>query len=137
MPNSQADVTAGAPNLENYTDNGDGTVIDNVTGLVWQQTFPSGTYEQTAAITYCASLNLGGYGDWRLPSLVELLSILDTDVWNPSLNTTYFPGPYATPYFWTSTPYAAGGGSAWVIYFVYGTFQTYPTSTPYAVRCVR
>ena len=41
MPNDRVDVTAGAPNLESYTDNKDGTVTDNLTGLMWQQTVPT------------------------------------------------------------------------------------------------
>jgi hypothetical protein len=53
MPNSQVDVTAGAPNLESYTDNGDGTVTDNVTGLMWQQAVPATTYTWANAVAYC------------------------------------------------------------------------------------
>ena len=68
MPNSQADVTAGAPNLESYTDNGDGTVTDNVTGLMWQQAVPTATYSWAGAVTYCSTLTLAGHSDWRLPS---------------------------------------------------------------------
>ena len=38
MPNGPTDVAAGAPNPEGYTLNGDGTVTDKITGLMWQQT---------------------------------------------------------------------------------------------------
>ena len=44
MPNSPVDVEAGAPNPESYTDNGDGTVSDNVTGLMWQQAASASTF---------------------------------------------------------------------------------------------
>ena len=47
--------------------NGDGTVTDTVTGLMWQQT-DGGEMTVEAAETYCASLMLGGYDDWRLPT---------------------------------------------------------------------
>ena len=58
-----------------YTDNGDGTVMDNVTGLIWQQTPDSGNYSWDEAQVYCESLSLGGSDDWRMPSLKELFSI--------------------------------------------------------------
>jgi hypothetical protein len=62
MPNSANEVSAGAPNLESYTDNGDGTVTDNVTGLMWQQQgVPSTTYAQSNPTSYCQSLTLGGH----------------------------------------------------------------------------
>jgi hypothetical protein len=81
MPNSANEVSAGAPNLESYTDNGDGTVTDNVTGLMWQQqAVPSTTYAQSNPTSYCQSLTLGGHADWRLPSIIELLSIVDCSV---------------------------------------------------------
>jgi len=91
MPNSQADVTAGAPNLESYTDNGDGTVTDNVTGLMWQQVVPSATYTWANAVAYCPTLALAGHSSWRLPSRIELESIVDFGQSSPSINGTYFP----------------------------------------------
>ena len=92
MPNDQADVTAGAPNLESYTDNGDGTVTDNVTGLMWQQTVPTGTYTWAQAVAYCPTLTLADHSDWRLPSRIELVSIVDLGVTSgPMINSTYFP----------------------------------------------
>lgn len=77
-----------------YTDNGDGTVTDNVTGLMWEQT-PTNTSAADGmswqeAYDYCESLELAGYDDWRLPTTKELFSISDfTQGW-PYLNTTYF-----------------------------------------------
>lgn len=62
-------------NAFSYTDNGDGTVTDNVTGLTWQQTPDSGHYSWTEAHDYCESLELGDMDDWRMPSLKELFSI--------------------------------------------------------------
>ena len=62
-------------NAFDYTDNGDGTVTDNVTGLIWQQGSDSGPLSWEEAQTYCESLGLGNQGDWRMPSLKELFSI--------------------------------------------------------------
>jgi len=80
MPSDQVDVTAGAPNLESYTDNGDGTVTDNVTGLMWQQVVSTTTYNWAQALAYCPKLTLAGHSDWRLPSRIELVSIVDLGV---------------------------------------------------------
>ena len=66
MSNSQVDVSAGAPNLESYTVNGDRTVTDNVTGLMWQQDVSTTTYSQMGALAYCPTSAVGGYHDWRL-----------------------------------------------------------------------
>ncbi len=57
-----------------------GTVQDTKTGLIWQQTVPSGTYTWADATAYCGSTvvstRLGGTG-WRLPTLEELQTIVD------------------------------------------------------------
>jgi len=52
-------------NPPSYTDNGDGTVTDNVTGLMWQQG-EVGSMNWEDAITCCEALSLAGYTDWRL-----------------------------------------------------------------------
>ncbi len=77
-------------NSPSYTDNGDGTVIDTVTGLVWQQTPDSGNYSWDQAQAYCESLSLADRDDWRMPSLKELFSISDFSTGWPYLDQTYF-----------------------------------------------
>ncbi len=100
-----------------YTDNGDGTVTDNNTGLMWQQAPPADkmTYDQAKA--YVESLELGGYTDWRLPTIKESFSLANLDghlnVKNlskavPYIDTKYFGFTYdqGRPYTgscWTST----------------------------------
>lgn len=73
-----------------YTDLSDGTVIDNVTGLMWQQTPTSDDFSWEEAQEYCESLDLGGYDDWRMPNLKELFSISDFSSGWPYINTEYF-----------------------------------------------
>jgi len=73
-----------------FTDNGDGTIIDNVTGLMWAQDQSDEGMGWEQAATYCSNLTLGEYDDWRLPTIKELWSIRDQSTGWPYLNTTYF-----------------------------------------------
>jgi len=69
-----------------FTDNGDGTVSDNVTHQMWQQspdTNGDGSIDAADKLTYAEALsgtgglNLGGFHDWRLPTIKELYSLID------------------------------------------------------------
>ena len=137
MPNDQVDVTAGAPNLESYTDNHDGTVTDNVTGLMWQQAVSTTTYTWAQAVAYCPTLSLASHSDWRLPSRIELVSIVDLGVTSgASINATYFPST-PTSSFWSSSPLAGSSSFAWVVFFNYGSTPFGDVSSTFPVRCVR
>ena len=137
MPNIQVDVAAGAPTPESYTDNKDGTITDGVTGLMWQQTVSATTYAWADALAYCPTLTLGGHSDWRLPSIVEVASILDDGQETaPLINATVFP---ATPsgIFWSSSLLAGSSSNAWVVSFTFGFTDTYGVTGANNVRCVR
>jgi len=136
MPNGQVDVTAGAPNLESYTDNGDGMVTDDVTGLVWQKVVSPTIYIQSAGFAYCAGLSLGGYADWRVPSIVELMSIVDPGQFSSSIDNAIFPDTPSS-FFWTSTPSAGANGEAWSVVFDVGAPQYAGVLESGYVRCVR
>ena len=80
--------------------NANGTVLDTVTGLLWQQT-DGGELTVENAQLYCDTLTLGGFTDWRLPKIHELFSIHNLDRNNPSLNTSFFTKT-AAEYWWSS-----------------------------------
>ena len=122
-------------NPPSYTDNGDGTVTDNVTGLMWQQEDDDTTRTWDDAISYCNDLTLGGYSDWRLPSKKELISIVDYGTYMPSIDTTYFPGTNAS-YYWSCTASASNSSDAWSVGFSSGGVYYGQSSNSY-VRCVR
>ena len=65
-----------AGNTPSYTDNGDGTVTDNVTGLMWQQD-PGEKMTWEEAVANLEDFNLAGYDDWRLPTIKELYSLIN------------------------------------------------------------
>ena len=100
MPNDPDEVADGAPNPPSYTDNRDGTVTDNVTSLMWQQVFQAADAIGEGQAT-CQNLNLGGHTDWRLPSIIELLSLADFSRFQqPNIDVTVFPGTYLG-HFWS------------------------------------
>jgi len=86
----------------NFVDNGDGTVTDTSTGLMWQQATAAGAYRWEEALSYCENLSLAGYNDWRLPDINELHSNVDYSVL-PSIDTTYFPNTETAVDYWSST----------------------------------
>ena len=91
-----ADYTINAPY---FTINGDGTVTDTITGLIWQQT-DGGEMTIENAVIYCDTLTLGGYTNWRLPNAHEGFSILNHQQANPALNSAVFTTT-AADYWWT------------------------------------
>lgn len=100
-------------NPPSFTDNGDGTITDNITGLMWQKTDGGEMIFENAA-PYCRNLALGGYRDWRLPTNHELFSINMYDALNPALNTVYFTKTLAD-YWWTSDTRIDDTTKVWVI----------------------
>lgn len=101
-------------NTPSYTNNGNGTITDNVTGLMWQQV-DGGEMTFENAILYCDNLVFAGYSDWRLPTPLEAFSIMNLQNSNPAINTTYFSSP-TTPgadYWWTSTVQVGDATKVW------------------------
>lgn len=73
-----------------YINNGDGTITDNNTGLMWQQIPSSESFTWEEAKDYCENLTLGGYDDWRMPSTKELYSISNFQTGWPYIDTDFF-----------------------------------------------
>lgn len=121
-----------------YTINTDGTVIDNVTGLMWQRDDDNTTRDWSAAGAYCDGLTLAGYTDWRLPSKKELQTLVSYDAANPAIDSNAFPGTEPSEY-WSVTSAAYRSSYAWYVNFSYGYVNNYikTVSSYYYVRCVR
>jgi hypothetical protein len=103
-----------------YSDNGDGTVTDIATGLMWQQIGSSQTMTWEQALSYCEDLIFGGYGDWRLPTIKELRTLVDYNISSPgpTINTNFFPNSELS-FYWSSTTNVIFGSyaMAWDIEF--------------------
>ena len=151
-------VLAGAP--RSYTDNGDGTITDNVTGLMWEKLSNDGTihdYTNTydwysAFTTKIAALNsesgFAGHTDWRLPNQFELYSLVDFGLFplviDPAFNTGCAPGCNVTTCsctwsgdYWSSTTYQPIPIDAWSVDFGSGIVDVLNKSTGPFVRAVR
>jgi len=131
-----------------YLDNGDGTVTDRATALVWQKCSMGQNNDATCtgtatmdtwanAVAYCNGLVLGGR-TWRLANINELLSITDYTVAAnpaPAINTTVFPATVAGIY-WSSTSNKFTAGNSWAISFLFGGTTSATQATTYYARCV-
>jgi hypothetical protein len=133
MPNFSA---SGLPNPESYDVSIAGTVVDRVTGLMWQRAVEPGNLPFYDAIGKCDRLTLGGYKDWHLPSRIELVSILDLAEIQPSIDPEAFPGT-PSEWFWSSSVAGDSPTAAWYVYFYFGYAKTDEQRTHFRVRCVR
>ena len=107
-PGEDADYNINPPF---YLNNGNGTITDTITGLMWQRV-DGGEMTFDKATTYANDLVLGGFSDWRMPTVLELHSILHLDKNNPALNTTYFTSPSAQ-YWWSGQKQVNDATKAW------------------------
>lgn len=110
-----------AMNGPRFTDNGDDTVTDNNTKLMWSKNANlSGTMDWQEAGSYCAGLTHADHSDWRLPSLSELKSLIDKNQYDPALP----PGnPFMNVqsfYYWSRTTWEPRPDFAWVVHMAGG-----------------
>ena len=110
-------------------------VRDVATGLTWQRSVPSGAFKFEAAGSYCSHLRLGGKKGWRLPSLVELLTLIDERARSPMIDGAAFPGTPGEP-FWSSSKFGNGPALMWYARFDQGTGLYTRPIEPFRVRCV-
>ena len=136
-----------------YRDNGDGTITDLVTGLMWQKDpGPKKTFEE--AVAGASACRVGRYDDWRLPSIKELYSLIlfsgedidprvtDASGMNPFIDTKYFAFVYGDPargervidsQIATSTKYVGktmrGADTMFGVNFADGRIKGYPAAS--------
>ncbi len=117
-----------------YTDNSDGTILDNATGLLWQKEDDNATRNWSEAKDYCSNLTLGGKNDWRLPNINELYQLTDKSV-SPAINSVFVGTQGA---YWSSTSYYYDYSNAYNVGFSLGndrdTVKTDGSNN--VVRCI-
>jgi Protein of unknown function (DUF1566) len=134
MPSAKAD---GLPFPQDYDTSEEGLVTDRVTGLTWQRVVDASALDAAEAARYCEELDLAG-GGFRLPTRIELASLLDVRNENPAIDSTAFPETLGEKH-WTSSPYADGPSFTWVVHFGHAPSHVLvePVGELHPVRCVR
>lgn len=95
-----------------FIDNGNGTVTDQLSNLIWQKVPSIGTFNWEQALTFAENLSLAGANDWRVPNIKELQSLNDFGASNPSANTTFFSAIGVKKY-WSATSLPNQTTRAW------------------------
>lgn len=145
---------SGTLNGTRWCDNGDGTVTDLTTGLIWLKkadwgggyAFWTDDREKTTAHDRASSLRAGASGaeltdssvegDWRLPTLSELASLISGDEAVSTWEMRAFTGVQPAPY-WSSASYSAYPTRAYFVHLLGGNIGSFNKKTPYFVWPVR
>jgi len=135
--------------LPEYSDNGDSTITDHITGLVWQK-YMGQKLSYAEAVTRAETLTLGGYSDWRIPSIKELYSLIlftgmvkGESAIKPFIDTAYFSQPLGDvssgereidAQTWSATHYVGktmnSDSTVFGVNFIDGRIKGYPKYKP-------
>ena len=140
--------TTTARTTPSYTDNGDGTVTDPTTRLIWKRcaegqiwsgttctgTAGDYTFDQANALT--GTVNFADHSDWRLPNILELQTLVDKSVDNPMIDSVAFPRTPSS-FFWSASTDAGSLSDAWNVDFFDGQASNDDKGNAYQVRLVR
>ena len=141
--------------VNDFQDNGDGTITDHASGLMWTQDDNGSGMNWGDALSYAESAGIAGYDDWRLPNAKELQSLVDysrapsvtnSAAIDPAFNCTIITdegGEENYPSYWTATTHASfqentpGGAAAYVCFGeALGWMEVPPTSGNYTLMDV-
>ena len=115
-----------------FSDNGDGTISDEATGLMWMQDDSDGTLDWEEALSYCETLELAGHDDWKLPNAKQLQSLVDYSRSPGHTNSAAIDPIFACTgitnemdeadfgFFWTGTTHANQMGGHSAVYVSFG-----------------
>lgn len=138
-----------------YHDNGDGTITDFNTGLVWEKkcsscgglhdvinTYYWSSFGDVTIWDWLGDVNIeggtgfAGHNDWRIPNVKELQSIVDYEVFDPSIAPIFGDTGVNSPY-WSASTVANDDELAWVVLFSNSDVNHDEKYNNYFVRAVR
>lgn len=119
-----------------YVDNGDATITDTKTGLMWKQQPEERDYRYKEAMQCFnqGGIEFAGFDDWRLPTIIELKSLIIPKQ-QPAICLLAFP--QTKHWFWSSSPQGGNPYHAWRVSFYDGSVYSYLRDYCYGVRLVR
>jgi len=118
--------------INQFEDNGDGTITDEATGLVWMKADSGKGMDWPTALDYAENFKLAGTDDWRLPNAKELQSIIDytrspdttgSAAIDPIFDATEIQnegGEKDFAQYWTSSTHIGSRSSNAAVYFAFG-----------------
>ncbi len=138
---STSEIPSSTPSSR-FTENGDGTVSDTFTGLMWakyHETQTNGPYtvHWDTALARAEASTLAGHTDWRLPNIKELLTIVEVRCEDPVLNSQVFPATGTVGTYWSATPDVNFSSAVWALDFGTGRTTNPDRDRFHYVRLVR
>lgn len=146
------DIMSTAPDTR-FADQGDGTVIDFATGLMWKQCVESlggpgcaivippssgvKGFPWQEALQLAVNAGFAGYTDWRLPNKNELESLVERQCRDPAINARFFPNTPTTWVYWTASQFALEPHFVWHVSFFSGDVKASDKFSFNLVRLVR
>lgn len=120
-------------------DHENNVVTDHLTGLMWQDDGNAAIDENiwSEAVNTCEIMTLGGYGDWRLPSIKELKSIVPYEDQLPPILFHGFENAATSGAYWSATEQVYNPLNAWILDIAYGYDHWYDKGYKKHIRCVR
>ena len=114
----------------------DGDVVrDHVSGLDWtRQNVGDKALNWADGKAACSACRIGGFEDWRPPTIQELLTLVDYTRKSPAIDAAF---QCDSEWYWTCTPAASSSGGAWIVDFDGGYSGWGPRDYGYRVRAVR
>lgn len=116
--------------------------VDRATGLMWAADgngvgcYGAAAVSWATAVGFIPAGGFAGFEDWRLPNIIELLSIVNYGKVSPVIDPAYFPNTKASNY-WSSTTRFGTPDTAWYVVFTLGNAYTKPKTDSLYLRLVR
>ncbi|MCK9492490.1 MAG: DUF1566 domain-containing protein [Sulfurimonas sp.] len=114
------------------------TIKDTKTNYLWEDTKEVATTKRTfeEAVSHCQNLELDGHKSWKLPGFVELFSIVDTKVYNPTISGNF--KYVVSENYWSAKTFGhATTKEAFVVNFLSGAFNREKMDETFYVRCYK